>query len=247
MLSALSSSTRMYDPELVTWAQLYITEEYIGRRVSRRKFTSVTLVYMTLRYLGLGYSGVIHLERTSVTTLYQRISRMINSNLNSVASLAAGISIVSNLSMFGSVLTAANRINVAGFNVCDIGAPASLSWVTPTSNTLWMTYETILCGAVLRYAFKEIPASSWRSPTRVTFSMLIAILNATGVTSNISAIENGSSFLVSLQVAMIGPWIIINLRRSYERTANPGASESWEMTTVAFASDEPWPKSGHEA
>jgi len=186
--------------------------------------------------------------------------------VSTVFVVVQGISIPSNLFMFKAVLSSADRTNVAGFNVCDIGAPPSYSWITPTSNTLWMAYETILCGAVLRYAFKEVPAFSWKSPTRsvnalvaviirdnlvhffiVTFSMLIAILNATGVTSNIFVFLNGSYFLVSLQVAMIGPWIIINLRRSFEMTASPGASNSWEMTTVAFAGDDSRQKSECEA
>jgi len=176
-----------------------------------------------------------------------------------------GISIVSTLLMLGPVLKAADRTNVAGLNVCDVGTTASFSWVTPTSDTLWMTYETILCGAVVRYAFREIPTSSWKSPTRsvgallrviirdnlihffiVTFSLLMATLNATGVTSNVSVIDHGNVFLVSLQVAMIGPWIIINLRRSYEQTAHAGTSSFWEMTTVEFANDESWQKSEHE-
>jgi len=163
-----------------------------------------------------------------------------------------GTSITSNLFMFGAVLKSANRIDIAGFNVCDTGAPSSLSWITPTSNTLWMMYETILCGAVLRYAFKEIPPAAWKSPFRsvnilvtviiqdslihffvVTFSMLVAILNATDITNNISVFNGGSNFLVSWQVAMIGPWVMIDLRRSYEKLCNVEASSPWELTSVS--------------
>ncbi|EIW78863.1 hypothetical protein CONPUDRAFT_74451 [Coniophora puteana RWD-64-598 SS2] len=146
-----------------------------------------------------------------------------------------GTSITSNLFMFGAVFKSTSRTNISGFNVCDTGAPSSLSWITPTSNTLWMTYETILCGAVLRYAFKEIPPAAWKNPFRVTFSLLVAVLNATSITSNIPLFNDGSDFLVSWQVAMIGPWVMINLRKSYEKLSSSDSevSSPWELTSVS--------------
>ncbi|EIW78872.1 hypothetical protein CONPUDRAFT_145137 [Coniophora puteana RWD-64-598 SS2] len=173
------------------------------------------------------------------------------------------INIALNLMMFKDVLDTSGesfsfsdmrRINIAGYNVCEVGAPPSLAWVTPTTNALLMAYEILLCGAVLRYALKEVRGFSWKSPTKpfstlvavivrdnliyfivVTISMLVAVTNATGITSGTNLFDNGSYFLLSLQVSMIGPWITINLRRNYESTAmSETMYDSHELEPVVF-------------
>ena len=45
---------------------------------------------------------------------------------------------------------------------------------------------------------------------------------------------DASPFLLAMQVAMIGPWLIIDLRQRFERSTNDGVSDAWDMTTIAF-------------
>jgi len=298
----------MYNPELLAWARLYVTQEYVGLAESflvfydyvlnftseveliwRRKFTSTTLIYMVLRYLGLGYAGlegVSSLLNGPVSPLccfyLWSSGAVLNLILNCVLQgmmtmrvyallgrpksflypisalfvIVQCIGIASNLGTFKAVLGSTDRFAIAGLNVCNDPIPASMSWITTTSNALWMAYEFILCGAILRYAFLEIPASSWKTPTRsigalvsvivrdnlvyffiVAFSMLFGILNAENIT-NIYIFAYGSR-TNSVQVALIGPWIILNLRRCCDTTVICDTYNSREMSTIAFGNVEP--------
>jgi len=171
--------------------------------------------------------------------------------------LVQGACIIANMVLYKNELGSSSRTEIAGLNLCNVGAPSLLYWITPMSNSLWIAYEILLCGAVLRYAFKELPASWWKRPFRsantlravitrdnlvyffiVTISMLVSTLGATGVTANTPIVSNASPFLSAIQVAMVGPWLIISLRKRYDKDTNAEIADSYEMTTMAFSSTE---------
>lgn len=164
-----------------------------------------------------------------------------------------GVGVSSNIVMMMTVFKHTSRTAISGLNICDVGSTPSISWVTPTTDTLWMAYEVVLCGAVIRHIFNDIPLAMWKSPVRslgtlvsvvirdnlihffiVTVSMLITTLKDTNVISDITVLINMSPFLLSFQVAMVGPWLIINLRKRYEQSIDADMSDIWEMTAIAF-------------
>jgi len=126
--------------------------------------------------------------------------------------------------------------------------------MTPTTNTLYITYELLLCGAVLRYAYLKNPVPIWENPILafgtllsvivrdnficffvVTISMAISIVENSGFTGEIGTIATYCHyFLGSLQYAMAGPWIMLSLRRSHEENTNTEVRGSCEITSVAF-------------
>ncbi|EIW78873.1 hypothetical protein CONPUDRAFT_74460 [Coniophora puteana RWD-64-598 SS2] len=308
----------MFNPQTVSWAQLYMTQEYIGLAAAFIiVYDYVLNITLELRYLGLAYSGVrmtqsILDEPVSglcanftggyLLALFHEILLLVLTavlqgfSLSSSARrdlteftgmmtirayvllerpksfllcsfilfiLVQGACIVANMVLYKNELGSSSRTEIAGLNLCNVGAPSLLYWVTPMSNSLWIAYEILLCGAVLRYAFQELPASWWKRPFRsastlravitrdnlvyffiltyelsVTISMLVSTLGATGVTANTPIVSNASPFLSAIQVAMVGPWLIISLRKRYDKDTNAEIADSYEMTTMEFSSTE---------
>jgi len=137
------------------------------------------------------------------------------------------------------------------YNSCDQLFPA---WVYITSDVAAVSFEIFLFVLALWYACRHLPSSFWRNPAAAATSLATVIVQdnliyffvatlsmATNAAIEIPSAATSNAFssiamiAQSVLVAMIGPWMVISLRRSYERNTGFTASRSHEVTTVAFA------------
>ncbi|EIW78796.1 hypothetical protein CONPUDRAFT_166714 [Coniophora puteana RWD-64-598 SS2] len=137
------------------------------------------------------------------------------------------------------------------YNSCDQLFPA---WVYITSDVAAVSFELFLFALALGYACRHIPSSFWRNPAAAATSLATVIVRdnlvyffvatlsmATNAAIEIPSAATSNTFssiamiAQSVLVAMIGPWMVISLRRSYEQNTGVTTSRSHEVTTVAFA------------
>ncbi|EIW78860.1 hypothetical protein CONPUDRAFT_83283 [Coniophora puteana RWD-64-598 SS2] len=125
---------------------------------------------------------------------------------------------------------------------------------------LYMTYEVILGIFALVYAVQQLPCAAtslWMRPTRSVsilmwilfrdhliyiFVVLLSMLLTTMYYYAKVQFELKDSILDSItaisevfQYAVIGPWMIISLRRSYERKTDQRVIDSRQLSEIAFA------------
>lgn len=143
---------------------------------------------------------------------------------------------------------------ILGVNACIALIPVSLYWVPPLQFSVVTGFEVLLCAAALHYTYKHVKASEWRSPARLLgrlvaltvrdnliyfaiafFSLIVSSMDQNGVfaTYTSPAYMIVESILEFFLMTMVGPWMILSIRRNAE-TMIHGGSEATELTTVRF-------------
>ncbi|EIW78800.1 hypothetical protein CONPUDRAFT_74401 [Coniophora puteana RWD-64-598 SS2] len=144
------------------------------------------------------------------------------------------------------------------FNFCTLNTPSTLLWTYPATSMLILGFDIILCALAVHHAVKHLPPSFWCHPLHMAASMRALIIRDnlvyfffTLMSNMLLAVEFSPyivyttlwtilSILVQETVlALVGPWLIINLRKSFELTTGDEVSGSRELTSVAFASIPP--------
>ncbi|EIW78853.1 hypothetical protein CONPUDRAFT_74444 [Coniophora puteana RWD-64-598 SS2] len=143
-------------------------------------------------------------------------------------------------------------------HLCEVSKSHTLSWTLTATASSRVVYETILCGLSLVYVFKHLPetTSLRRSPARfanelwllmvrdnlvyffaVLFAQIINIISSPARSEATKLIFNNiSNELNAFQYAMVGPWMIISLRKSYEKGIAQRTIESHGLSDIGFAS-----------
>ncbi|EIW78790.1 hypothetical protein CONPUDRAFT_155519 [Coniophora puteana RWD-64-598 SS2] len=150
------------------------------------------------------------------------------------------------------------------FDVCTNGSIPNIQWLYPTSGSILIVYEAIICGFAVRYAFKNLGSYAWKNPVSC-FNTLMAIIvrdnlvyffivffqalvNVLAGTSKLESLALSclDGALLTIVLAMVGPWMIISLRKNYERDVNGDVSEAHELSPVAFVTPDSRPDGDDE-
>ncbi|EIW78789.1 hypothetical protein CONPUDRAFT_74392 [Coniophora puteana RWD-64-598 SS2] len=138
-------------------------------------------------------------------------------------------------------------------NFCVQDVPVNRVWTYLADGTTMLVFEIILCAFALRYAFKSLEDPFWKSPTRSVVSLgsvivrdnlvyffialvntvLIAVYDSPNVVISV-AYSCISLICLTILWALVGPWMIISLRKSYNRDIEEVTPNEHELTTVAF-------------
>ncbi|EIW80641.1 hypothetical protein CONPUDRAFT_73721 [Coniophora puteana RWD-64-598 SS2] len=144
-----------------------------------------------------------------------------------------------------------------GFHFCDIEYPESVAWIYPTWNGVLMSYEMVLCALVLRYAARHLRGTFWRDPVRTANTLIAVIVHdnlvyffvpITGADygKNVNALHRvppSAHFpmkiviMETLLLSMVGPCVVLSLRRGYERGLSDVHGSS--VTTLMFVAGAP--------
>lgn len=252
-----------------------------------RKFSSTTLAFVALRYMGLilpafflvnNFTG-ISLSSQSCYILFavpQAMIMAIMILLQGMMSIRVyvllgkpqsilvvfavfytvvqGINIATLSVMLHGLTSVFSEISFAGIYSCYINFPEGIWWIYPTSDAFLISYEALLCALALWYASKSIQGSFWRSPLRsantlmaviirdnllyffvVLMSIIVNAMEQVKDNINLTAYNCFEDILEVVLYCMVGPWMILSLRKSYEICLGREASNGHELTTVAFA------------
>ncbi|EIW78792.1 hypothetical protein CONPUDRAFT_74395 [Coniophora puteana RWD-64-598 SS2] len=208
---------------------------YLGLAIPAKKIVDIALVF---NHTTMPPSGRLPLYMGSTSNMRYRqyVSSARNDDPTSMTNEFAGI-------------------GLPGLYFCDIGFPPSLGWINPASSSVLIVYEGVLCGLVLWYASRHLWEAFCRSPGRAANTLASVILRDNLIyfflallSMFLSALNQVPSITVSLAYnclddifqtflfSMVGPWMVISLRKSYERSLSEGDSQAYELSTVAFTS-----------
>ncbi|EIW78829.1 hypothetical protein CONPUDRAFT_91261 [Coniophora puteana RWD-64-598 SS2] len=142
-------------------------------------------------------------------------------------------------------------------NICQQYVPPNRVWAFPATSFAVLGFDIILCALALHHAVKRFPAAFWRAPLQAAAGLASVIVRdnlvyffLTLIAMMLSAIDFVPIITKSIifnsiypipqmmLLTMIGPWMIISLRRNFDNDTGEGGPHSQEMISVAFASPE---------
>lgn len=155
-------------------------------------------------------------------------------------------------------LASFSEISVAGLYICDLSGIAQLEWTYPFTSALLLAYEAILIGCSVFCAVKHLRGSLWTNLTHFIDTLTAVIIRDNlayffiaflgflirAIGSTLAGSPTTFYLLLSTAsevavLSMIGPWMILSLRKSDTRLINGGVSAGNEVTTVEFAAAVP--------
>ncbi|EIW86016.1 hypothetical protein CONPUDRAFT_133662 [Coniophora puteana RWD-64-598 SS2] len=162
-------------------------------------------------------------------------------------------SITSSIFFFAPGSVYWSEAQLLSIDFCNDDIPTNRDWTYPAYCMTVLAYEVILCALALRHAFKNLSVSAWREPARaavglgsiivrdnlvyffiVLVSLTLSSVNFVPALSNSIAYVGLEKLMQLTLVTMVGPWMIISLRKSYEKGAAAGIHSSSELT-MSFA------------
>jgi len=142
-----------------------------------------------------------------------------------------------------------------GIRICQQYLPPNRVWAFPATSFAVLGFDIILCALALQHAVKCLPAAFWRAPLQAAAGLASVIVRdnlvyffLTLIAMTLSAIDfvpiiTNSIIFNSIYpipqmmlLTMIGPWMIISLRRNFDSGTGEGGPHSHELSSVAFAS-----------
>jgi len=203
-----------------------------------------TLVNVVLLQAIMAVRVYVLLGRSKVVLYLLGTNLLITQVINIVMSLWA-------VSIGPSIQEKVNFVVVEG---CFQTIPPNRIWVFTATDVLVLGSEVIMCAMVLWYTFSNLTPTFWHAPLQAatTLSAVIAqdnliyffLVTAFMVFNALMLIPafSQSKVLTSMELAfqtieigVMGPWMILRLRRSYERATGASVSHSCEITTVIFS------------
>ncbi|EIW78786.1 hypothetical protein CONPUDRAFT_74389 [Coniophora puteana RWD-64-598 SS2] len=130
-----------------------------------------------------------------------------------------GINIATLSVMLRGLTSVFSEISFAGIYSCYINFPEGIWWIYPTSDAFLISYEALLCALALC----------------VLMSIIVNAMEQVKDNINLTAYNCFEDILEVVLYCMVGPWMILSLRKSYEIGLGREASNGHELTTVAFA------------
>jgi len=142
---------------------------------------------------------------------------------------------------------------LADISFCGENFPSGRAWIFPATSVIVLMFDTVLCVLVVWYALKNLPRALWREPSSIAsnlisvmvrdnlmYFLIVFIAMALNTVAEVPALGNSFPYYVLdivlevMMTVMVGPWMILSLRRSYEEGSGAYTSGSNEFTTVAF-------------
>jgi len=159
--------------------------------------------------------------------------------------------IVSLLAHGGSIIPPA-KIAISGIKSCS-KASSDPQWVYPLCCSTLLIYELMLIAFCLHHAIAHLERPLWTSIRSYTGSLTSIIVRQSlfyftvaffGILitamSQTPALQSSAAFLIINSIAdfvlltMIGPWIVLDLRRQYEENIENNNLRVLNLTTLRF-------------
>ncbi|EIW78791.1 hypothetical protein CONPUDRAFT_74394 [Coniophora puteana RWD-64-598 SS2] len=218
---------------------------YFGLAIAVQEFHSTTIqsnIQLVLKFARRGMLAmrVFVLFEKSRKVLLVLIAFFIITQGVNVAIICMNIAIQLRLSVEQSI---------EGFHWCTYGVSPTEEWSYPVDDLALIVYETVVCGFAIRYVIRHLPTAFWTDPKRSVNVLINVILRDNLVYFFLcsgqeyqraralgSAVYNGvNNVLQNVMLCMIGPWMVINLRTSYDRRADEASESAHQISSIQFA------------
>ncbi|EIW83638.1 hypothetical protein CONPUDRAFT_70613 [Coniophora puteana RWD-64-598 SS2] len=229
-----------------------------------KQLTAMLAVYP----INLSITSIVQVQKILQPVLNSALKQVTRSKavligLSTCFTITCAINITAVMFVFAFGPNLESTFTMLNINICQQDT-TSLRWAYPATSMAVLTFDTILCAFALHHAIRHLSPSFWNRPVQAATSIGAVIVrdNLTYFLFDITAfsalmcytlsamafapsIANITAFIVinsimeSILLALIGPWLLVSLRKSFELTTGAEVSASQEVTTVAFASVPP--------